>query len=258
MSTNRAYSSFSRRSYKKLWISFAVVFVVLVMLPIFLLAWMGFVPGISNLIGSAQQRDLGVEYTEADLDAYNEKASVVFNDYSLAPVNPDNPSETLPLAQPKTVNELSLTQEEVTAALNSTGWDWVPVENIQARITDGTLELSGMLSQQRLDAFKQYLQENDVANSDVTNIIDWIALLPGDAPLYARADAEIRNNVLSFKLVEAEIGNLAIPLGSVSDDLESGTSIKINADNFTAKSATLESGKLVFTGTYPTEIYLQQ
>lgn len=256
--TSALKNSYGHKSHKLLWV-IIVIIVIFLALPVLVAGWLGFVPGLSNLMGSADPKDLGVRYSQQDVDSYKQKTTIAIKDYSLAPQDPKNPAEKSVLANPKSVNEMNLTQEEITAAINSTGWTWMPVENTQVRITDGTIEISGKLNLDRIDEFSQYISDSGNNDQDVKNSINWAKRLTNNAPVYAKANAIITNNVLSFKLLEAQIGRLDIPLGKVGNELSNGgTQAIINADNFSVNSAELLDNNLLFTGVYPATIYLKQ
>lgn len=245
------------KSHKKLWVSLSV-FTVILLLPVLLLGWMGLVPGLSNLMGSANPKDLGVRYSQSDVTTYKQKTSIQFKDYTMAPVNPNNPTEKLLLANPTSVPQLNLSQEEIMAMINFNNWSWMPVENIQVRLTEGIVEISGSLNVDRIEEFREYISGGGNLDPDATNAINWAKRLRNNAPIYIKANASISNNVLSFTLLQAQIGRLSIPLGNIGDDLSSGTTANINSDHFSASSAKLTSGTLQFSGTYPATIYIKK
>lgn len=245
-----------RKSHKKLWISLSV-FGVILLLPVLLLGWMGLVPGLSNLMGAANPKDLGVRYGQTNVNTYKQKTSLRFIDYSLAPTNPANPNEKQLLTNLISVSQLNLTQEEVTAAISSNNWSWMPANRVQARFSDNIIEVSGSLDVDKIENFRQYISGNNSLDSDATNAINWAKRLRNNAPVYIKANVNIVNNNLTFTLLQAQIGRLNIPLGSLGADLKNGTSAKINSQYFSSTSTKLIPGNLEFTGTYPTTIYVK-
>ena len=247
-----------RKRHVMLWVVVSIVLVIL-MVPILILGWLGFVPGLSKLMGASDPRDLGIAYSQADLDSYNQKTALKFVDSSSAPKVSTNSGESTTFADVKTVNNLELTDEELTAAINNLEWNWLPISNVQTRFSSGSLELSGKFDSAKLDNLRQYLSEQGGLNPDSSNAISWAERLSNDAPFYAKANAVIANNTLSFKLVEAEIGRLNIPLGKMGEDVQNGaTYSNISSQYLNVQSAQLASGKLFFTGTYPSTIYIEQ
>lgn len=247
-----------RKSYKKLWI-LLIIFIVILMIPLLLLGYMGLIPGLSNLMGTANPRDLGVRYSQNDVVTYKQKTSIQFKDYSDAPADPKNPAEKAVVSDVISVSEVNLTQEEITALLSTNTYSWMPVKDIQVRLTDNTIELSGSLNIDKIEEFNQYISGNNTASQDINSALAWAKRLRNKAPVYIKANASIIDNKLSFKLLDAEIGRLSIPLGSTGDDLSSGRATGNTASQFfSAKSAKLTDGSLKFQGTYPTIIYLKK
>lgn len=245
------------KSRKTFWV-LLTIFIVILMIPILLLGYMGLVPVLSNLMGTANPRDLGVKYSQSDVDTYKKKTSLQFKDYSEAPYDPFNNNQKTALASPLSVSGVNLTQQEITALLNTNTYSWMPVDNIQVKLTDNTIELSGSLNIDKIEEFNQYISEDNTAGQDINSALAWVKRLRNKAPVYVKANVSIIDNKLSFKLLDAEIGRLNIPLGSTGEDLSSGsTTVNTDSQYFSAKSAKLNNGNLEFQGTYPTVIYLK-
>ncbi len=152
----------AKKSHKKRNIIILVIaFVILV--PVFIAGWLGFVPVLSTLLGATKPRDLGIRYTDYDFSSYQQKTKINFVDFANAPDNPNKPGKKTVFADPKVVENLQLTQEELTAAVNSTGWLWMPVKNAQIRLTDNTVEVSGNLNMKYIDEFINFCKEGPTA-----------------------------------------------------------------------------------------------
>lgn len=245
------------KKHHKILIALASVFAVIIITPILALGWLGFVPGLSSLMGSSKPKDLGVKYTPSDYSSYQQKTNFSFKEYNLAPLNPNNPTEKQLLTQPITTNKTVISQSELTSALNSLDLPWLPAKNFQAKINDGSLEISGLLDSSNLNNLNNYLKENRVNSADTDNTLAWAKRFRASAPIYLKANASIDNNVLTFELVSAQLGRLNIPLGEISKDLKTKSTAQINADNFNAQSVKLTPGQLEFIGTYPSVIYIK-
>jgi hypothetical protein len=244
-----------KRSKRKKWIIISII-IVLVLLPVLWAGWLGIVPGLSSIMGARNPKDLGVRYDIQDVESYKKKTSIVFKDYDVAPPNPLRPTEKSVLDSPVTSN-LNLSQEELTAAINSLGWDWLPIEKMQVRLSQDIIELSGILNTDNIQEFQQKISGGNVTG-DVKNAISWAKRLGDGAPVYAIGSASIKNNQLSFRLLQAEIGRFKIPLGKTGSDLSKGTKANIHADNLNIINAELKQGVLAFDGTYPSVIYVEQ
>lgn len=244
-----------KKSHKKRNIILLIISTIF-LVPIFIAGWLGFVPGLSTLLGANKPRDLGVKYTEADFESYKQKTGIEFSDFATAPTNPDNPSKKIVFANPKTVKDLQLTQEELTAAINMSGWLWMPIKNAQVRLGDGTVEVSGNLNVQYIDEFTKFIGGVGYSESDVASAVSWGSKFANNAAIYFKVDANVVNDSLSLDLDKIKIGRFSVPMDIADRVLTTGTSNAIiNADNLVATSAQPVSGALLFSGTYPTTIY---
>ena len=120
----------------------AVLAVVAVVLVILALGYFGFMPGVSTMFGGDKPRDLGVRFTQADLESYHAKrqGQVVL----MAPGAP--PASSMAYAGSVDVRT-SYTSEELTpvAAERAGQWAYWPITDWQIKIgQDGTVESSGM------------------------------------------------------------------------------------------------------------------
>lgn len=250
---------FQKPSHKKrnLLIILATFLVIFILLPLLVLGWMGLVPGLSNLMGTSKPRDLGVSYNRTDLDRYKQKTNIKLKPLTQAPVSVFNASQKSLLTNPITTNKLVLTQNELTAALNNLELHWLPMTNIQAKISNDNLEISGKLNSAKIDDFRSYLNKNGNINNDAKRSIDWARRFSNNAPIYIKAKASITDNILSFNLSQAQIGRVNIPLGDLGNSLSDSPLVNVGAINFDAKQAKLSAGQLEFVGTYPSIIYIK-
>lgn len=243
---------------KKVWIPLAVALIVLA-IPTLVLGFMGLVPGLSNIMGSASQRNLGVNFSQQDLTSFQQKTPLNFKNSTLAPISAVDASNKQLLTQPVTVQNVSLSQEEITATLDSHNWSWLPITNTQIRLRTGTVEISGLLNSSHLNAFEQYISNGHALSANATNLISWSRHFRNHVPVYLKAQASVTDNILNFKLEQAQIGRLSIPLDLVVNGttLRQGIQTNITANNLDVKTAYATNGALNFSGTYPSVIYVK-
>jgi hypothetical protein len=231
---------------------------LLILVPLFIAAWLGFVPGLSDLLGARTARDLGVTWTQADLASYKSKTSTTFLDFTDAPVSLTDPTKKTIFADPKAAQDLSLSQAEITAAINSLNWELLPVKNVQVRLTKDTIEVSGNLKLDRATDFVRFIGGVGYSESDVQKAVDWGMRFANGAAFYAKGNASVSNNALSFSLQQIQIGRFAVPQDIASKAVYTGGSNGINNTEYLdVKSSSVDTGKLLFTGTYPTTIYVK-
>lgn len=236
---------------------FGIIFLAVVILAIGVAGWFGAVPGVSTLLGANKARDLGVRYSAADFASYQEKTAIRFADFANAPANPDKPGKKLIFGDPRTTEGLSMTQEELTAAVNSLDWKTMPLDNVQIRAGNGTVEVSGNLQAENIKGFIKFIGGVGYSQSNVDTAAAWAARLVNNAPVYVNASVSAENDQLSFTLHEAKVGRLAIPQDIAANVLRTGLTNAINnAGNYEIKSASFSSGQMNFSGTYPTTVYV--
>ena len=234
-----------------------LVLLILGLIAVLIAGWFGAVPGVSTMLGATHARDLGVRYTAADLASYEQKTSIHFADFSTAPQNPNKPGKKTVFDDPQTVDNLVITQTELTAAVNSLNWRSMPLDNVQIRAGDGTVEVSGNLKPENVSSFIHFIGGVGYSQSAIDKATTWAQKLVNRAPVYVKATISAQNDQLSFKLDEAKVGRLTIPQDIAGNVLRTGlTNAILNADNYSIKSASFSNGQLNFSGTYPTTVYV--
>lgn len=238
------------------WVVSALVLVFIV-IPVFVLGYLGFVPGLSSLMGATKARDLGVRYTEADYVSYQTKTGGQFLDYVNAPTNLLSPGKKTIFANPEYMN-VSLTQEEITAAINLIGWSWMPLANAQVRLGDGTIEISGNLNVDQISNFVDFIGGVGYDQASIDNALSWGKRLAGNPPVYIKAAVSVTNNVLNMNVEQVKVGRLSVPMDIAGKVLNSGTVNALdNTYGLNTESATISSDQLHFVGTSPTTIYVK-
>lgn len=216
-----------------------------VLLAIGVLGWLGFVPGLSRVIGP-KPRDLGVEMTVPAAYECADALSV-----------PDTHSDILRLLEDPSEFEsfhASLTSEQASSLL-LLGQDGIPnwpLEFVQLRVNeDGTAETSGVLDFEQLTPF---LTSNlGVPEGDVAEAVSRV-MLTSDAPFYVKGTAGVQNNAVSMSLSEIQIGRLTVPTGWYQSNEHVGAdyiSSTLDREGFAIDDMTLGAGVVSTTGTRP-------
>jgi hypothetical protein len=230
-----------------------IIVLAIILIPTLVLGYMGFVPGLSDIMGSNRPRDLGVRYTQADLNsmmAKNGVQDVVLADTSI-------PEQSLSFSGSKPLKN-SFTEAELTARMNDyTKVKYNAVSDMQLRINaDGTTEISGRIDlngaedcaaafgmpKQDFDKLKPYLDKAKVLN-------------PKPA-FYAKGTVKIVNNQLSMDADRVEIGKLPLPMEQMPMDavVRESETILANVEGLNIKSLEFKDGKMNFDGTVPAKV----
>lgn len=225
---------------------FAVVAVVLVVLA---LGYFGFVPGLSTLLGGDKPRDLGVRFTQADLESYHTKrqGQVVLT----TPGAP--PADSMAYAGSVDVRA-SYTSEELTAvaAERAGQWAYWPITDWQVKIgQDGTVETSGVI---RMDRALGYAAAMGFPQETVQQAMGALKVVAGNPTFYVRGTGSVTNNRVSLNIQQAQIGRLPVPASLISSNMgaiaAAGEQI-LDRSGVTIRSASFAGGQLHFDGTQP-------
>ena len=246
----------SKPKKRHIWRWVAGTVAVLILIPVLYLGYLGFVPGLSSVFGSNKPKDLGVRYTAADYTSYQQKTGSQYLDFANAPPNPNKPGKKIVFGDPKQM-DLNLTQSEVTAAINSVGWAWMPIKNAQVRFGDGTVEVSGNVNGAVIPDFVNFIGGVGYSQSDVEKASVWAKRL-GNPPIYLKGNATVTDNVLDLRVTEAQVGRFKVSIASAEKVLSTGTiNIKNNAVGYFVQSASFQNSQLHFVGTAPTTTYVK-
>lgn len=231
----------------------AVVVVVLVV-AVLVLGYLGFVPGLSDLMGATKPVDLGVRYTSADLASINSKVGVTYT--ALPAGTPAAQSEVITGSKPL---QTTVTQEELTALVNdhSGKWKGYPVSDAQVKIeSDGTMKMSGLL---RLDRLDNYVAATGATGEQVQQILSTAGTLGANPRFYGEWKLDVVNGQVVGDVDKITIGNLDLP----QDQVQANKAILLNAIegrlsqlHIGANSITTSNGNLNFSGTVPTQVAL--
>ena len=129
--------------------AYGIVGILLII--VLVLGYLGFVPILSGLMGANSPRDLGISYTQEDIDSANGKLGVTY--VALPPSTPDANSVIMEGFHPINV---VLGDNELTALFNDHADNWgnYPMSDIQVRFNpEGDIELSGVIETGHLKGF---------------------------------------------------------------------------------------------------------
>ena len=235
--------------FKKL----ATGLLVIVLLAILVLGYFGFIPVLSDLMGSNTPRDLGVSTTAVSGSSVNSKIGVTFTTLPSSNVGKASIVETG--TQQKS---LQLTSEEVTALVNdhASKWKYYPVEKAQIRINqDNSIELSGVL---RVDRWSGYADAITIPESTRAMVRPYLGYVQTNPSIYIKGTLDVRGYP-SIQIYELQIGKVGIPADQANNYasvLESFTSYVSNLYQLDISQLYSQGGSLVVVGTLPTNVAL--
>jgi len=176
---------------------------LLIVIPILGLGFMGFIPGLSSILGTNKARDLGIKYTEADRLSGRAKSQIEYG------VLPENTDAVNSLVRTGTrVVKTEFTSQEITALANNRSWKYWPYANVQVKFNaDGSAEISGNLIKDRLPGYGVYIGAPKQA-------VDFaIKFLPDNPSFYLKMKAALIDNKVSlFEPESFQIGRVPLPV----------------------------------------------
>jgi hypothetical protein len=215
----------------------------------------GLLPGVSMLFGTHKPRDLGVRYTSADNDSYNQKAKATI---TVKKVEQELPLDELMEFSGSVDLDVSMTQEEFTARVNNVAWPHFPFEDTQVKINkDGTVEVSSLLKVDKIDELLLAVGYDSETVDKAKNALDKAGILNKNPPIYFKADVRVKENKTTFNLLNAEVGRLSVPIedygadGMIMDLIDRTISL---VDGLDARRADFVGGTFNFEGTVPTDM----
>jgi hypothetical protein len=234
--------------------------IILVVVVVVLVAgYFGFVPGLSNVMGSNKPVDLGTSYTPADYKSAVSKIGVIFSN-NTDTVNYDKSQKSYGPAKPVTVD---FTASEITAALNDKPHaEDFPVKDWQVRYNpDGTAEMSAVVL---LDKVSSYAKSHGVTDDTIQNVLDAVSkfgVLEKEIPVYLKGSFSVVNGSLDFDATSVKIGRLPISADTINsnkaDILDFRNTHKNDIPGFSCKNCSIINGKLHFEGTFPSTVKLK-
>ncbi len=212
------------------------------------LAYLGFVPGLSNVLGANKPKDLGITYTKADYDTYVSK--------SLTKISPLASSgsgvKNIIFSGSKKLTQ-SFSSVEASARLNYATWSYMPVANTQVRFNaDGSVEFSGNLLPGRLPNFITAIGGVSFSQDQINKALQFVKTNP---PVYLKVTpVSIKDNQVDLKFDSITVGKYNVPLSSFdANGFFSGLTEQVigRVPGFYAKTVTITDGQINFSGTVP-------
>lgn len=113
---------------------FFLAILLLILAPILVLGYFGFIPGVSNLFGSNKPRDLKIRYTEENRLAARAKTKVEYGELSA-----DTPASTSLVRTGSRPVKFEMSSAEVTSLMNNRPWKYFPYSDVQVKFNaDGS------------------------------------------------------------------------------------------------------------------------
>lgn len=235
---------------KKILFFFLIVFIGIV----FLFGYLGFIPGLSTLLGADKPKDLGIKYNDQTKKSAVSKLDVVFEQLPKSSTN-----KSLELTGSHAVDQV-FSSEELTALADTrqSQYKYFPFKQVQIRVnSDGSVEGSAILE---FNTALSYLQTMGVSIEQVNTAVDKLKIIRGNLPVYLKGFGEVINNESRITIQSAQIARINVPQGYINTY---GPAVNTLVDkvissrrpNYDVQSLKVENGKIHFVGSSPDKEY---
>lgn len=256
----------------KKFVKFLLRILIPIIIILLILGYFGFVPVISDIMGTNKPKDLGVTFTEKDFESARSKTGVKYQTLT----GDLKPEESLKYSGKRNVR-MELSSSELTALIYERKWRYYPMKNWTVRINeDGTVETSGqILTNKLMDCLKAfgisletslnelYIKYGVIGSLQNPQIERFYSLLnqisrfiKSNPSFYIKGKAEIKNNKITLLEIQSVyLGKLNLTstvnkyVGEIKSFIEE---IINNTPGLYVTSLTFQDMKLKFVGTLPT------
>lgn len=238
-----------KKGLTKLWWTVIVIVAVIILAPVLILGYLGFVPGLSNLFGSNQPTDLGVTYTASDAETMSEKMQTEF--VALAPGSSIEESFVF---EGEVETNTVFSAAELASLWENRQWVHDPFEQMQVKFNDGgEVEASGKINKDNIMiAAKRFGLEHMLSDDEVMAQIDKI---PGKPAFYLRFKGTVTDNNADIDVSEIKVGKLSLPAEDAGGVLEEiANTVMAEIDGMNINSITFDSEGMHYEGTTPEKI----
>ncbi len=226
------------------------IVVILLVVPVFFLGYLGFIPGLSTLLGAGKPKNLGITYTAETKKSAISKLSIAYEQ-----LPGENMKDSLKFEGQHRVDQL-FTSEEITALADTrqSQYKYFPFKNVQIRVnTDGTVEGSAVLE---FNTALSYLQSLGVTLGDIQTAIEKLQIVRGDLPVYLKGSGEVVNNNSSIAIESVQIARFTVPQEYVKTYAPAINTLVENVISsrkpyYDIQLLKNEEGKIRFVGTAP-------
>jgi len=218
---------------------------VLIGLVVAGLLYLGLGVNWSNLISFNQPRDLGVRYTQADLQAGREIMAL-----DLQTLDESSPV-SIEFSGEKSISG-EYTSEIITAMINGATYRYYPLTNTQVLIhPDGYIESSG-----NIDVNKLFAWANDLAGlGGLSGIEEYSGAVGGNPSFYISGTLTVRDNNFDLNVDQAQVSFFtanAEQISTYTPVVESFVEAQVNAvPGMYIRSADFSGGQLSLDADYP-------
>ena len=225
--------------------TFLIVLACIVVVLVLVAGYFGFIPGVSDAMGANKARDLGVKYTDADLQKGRELTGIDLQNLS-------GDAKTLEFSGSKSISG-EYTSSVITAMISSAKYKYYPLSNTQIKInSDGTLEAAGNFD---IDNALKWSADLGGDTSFSREVVNYTSYVSNNPSFYLKGKMLVVNNQIDLNISSVQISRFAAPASVINKyqgDLANFVEQKIaSVPGMNVKSADFSTGVLKLDATYP-------
>lgn len=220
------------------------------------LAYLGFIPIVSNVMRVMKPKDLGIKYNRENYESYVKKAKTEIKYVT----NNSDPAKSIKASGIKILKN-NFSQEEISARLNYSNWKYMPIKNTQVKIgEDGTVEFSGNLIPDRFQDYIDYSGWLKFSNLEIFQKLKYLDLIKTNPPIYIKFSGKAIHNYSTIQLESIKIGGYSLPLAELEKSkmlplIIQNVILKVNG--FHIMSVKFSGGQMIFDGTVPAKMEVE-
>jgi len=225
---------------------FLIIIILIISIVILLIAYFGFIPGLSSIMGTNKPQNLNVSYTQQTLETASQKTKVEIIESSKQTSNEINYIG-------KHAVEINLSSNEITALANNSPWKNNPLSQVQIKINqDGTAEASGYID---FETAKSYALSFGVSTNDINSVLNKFPIPQSKFPFYLKASGNVSHDKINLNLSSAKLANIPVPANIIDQYLDPAINFiedkYLSSESINIETLENKSGEIYLKGDLP-------
>jgi len=217
---------------------------VLIILAVVIVLVMVFLVIFSDKFGANKAKDLGVKFSDADLQSGRSQMGVTLEDLT-------SEDKSLEFSGTKVITG-TYTSEMITAMISAAKYKYYPLTNTQIKIAqDGTIEAAGNFN---IDKAMKWSKDLGTNKTTLNGAKIATSLISNNPSFYLSGKMTVKKNKINLNISKAKISRFNIPkfyINRYQKNLAAFVEQRIsNVPNMDLSSVEFGSGAMQLNGTY--------
>lgn len=213
----------------------------------------GKIPAVSNILGTNSAKDLGIDYSDIDVEKIHNNLGTELI------TNSDKAGPTGVKMEGSKEVKYTLAQEEISALINKSPFKHNPFSNAQVKINnDGSVEASAIL---KVETLFELANAMGYSGEKVKEQMEKYKIPVRNIPIYGNVTGYVKDNRVTADFSKISVARIPLPsfiIDQATPQIIKATEGIINSfPEFEAKSITFDNGKMNFEGSIPDKQYFE-